>query len=73
MASFASSSPSSPTLAVVTGAASGIGQALTQARRTLRPWWPQLVAGRGKPVATLSPAALQSVPGTGPCDFTRAA
>ena len=34
--------------------------------RTLRLWWPHLVAGRGAAVVTVSAAALQSYPGAGP-------
>ncbi|WIN00501.1 SDR family NAD(P)-dependent oxidoreductase [Actinoplanes oblitus] len=41
--------------------------------RTLRLWWPQLVAGRGKAVVTVSAAALQSYPGAGPYRATKAA
>lgn len=41
--------------------------------RTLRLWWPHLVAGRGKAVATVSAAALQSYPGAGPYRATKAA
>jgi NAD(P)-dependent dehydrogenase (short-subunit alcohol dehydrogenase family) len=41
--------------------------------RTLRLWWPQLRAGRGKAVATVSSAALQSFPGAGPYRATKAA
>lgn len=43
------------------------------ALRTLRLWWPHLRAGRGKAVATLSAAALQSFPGAGPYRATKAA
>lgn len=41
--------------------------------RTLRLWWPHLLAGRGKAVATVSSAALQSFPGAGPYRATKAA
>jgi 2-keto-3-deoxy-L-fuconate dehydrogenase len=41
--------------------------------RTLRLWWPHLCEGRGKAVATLSSAALQSFPGAGPYRATKAA
>ena len=41
--------------------------------RTLRLWWPHLCAGRGKAVATLSPAALTSFPGAGPYRASKAA
>jgi 2-keto-3-deoxy-L-fuconate dehydrogenase len=41
--------------------------------RTLRLWWPHLHEGRGKAVATLSSAALQSFPGAGPYRATKAA
>ena len=43
------------------------------ALRTLRLWWPHLVAGRGKAIATVSSAALQSFPGAGPYRATKAA
>lgn len=43
------------------------------ALRTLRLWWPHLCAGRGKAVATLSSAALQSFPGAGPYRASKAA
>lgn len=43
------------------------------ALRTLRLWWPHLCAGRGKAVATLSAAALQSFPGAGPYRASKAA
>jgi len=43
------------------------------AMRTLRLWWPHLCAGRGKAVATLSAAALQSFPGAGPYRASKAA
>lgn len=43
------------------------------ALRTLRLWWPQLCAGRGLAVATLSAAALQSFPGAGPYRASKAA
>ncbi len=43
------------------------------ALRTLRLWWPHLVAGRGKAVATVSSSALQSFPGAGPYRATKAA
>jgi 2-keto-3-deoxy-L-fuconate dehydrogenase len=43
------------------------------ALRTLRLWWPHLCAGRGRAVATLSAAALQSFPGAGPYRATKAA
>ena len=43
------------------------------ALRTLRLWWPQLVAGKGKAVATVSSAALQTYPGAGPYRATKAA
>lgn len=43
------------------------------ALRTLRLWWPHLCAGRGKAVATLSSAALQSFPGVGPYRASKAA
>ena len=43
------------------------------ALRTLRLWWPHLVAGRGEAVATVSSAALQSFPGAGPYRATKAA
>ncbi|MBC7957334.1 MAG: SDR family oxidoreductase [Cytophagales bacterium] len=43
------------------------------ALRTLRLWWPHLRAGRGKAVATLSAAALQSFPGAAPYRATKAA
>lgn len=43
------------------------------ALRTLRLWWPQLRAGAGAAVATLSPAALTSFPGAGPYRATKAA
>lgn len=43
------------------------------ALRTLRLWWPNLVAGQGKAVATVSSAALQSFPGAGPYRATKAA
>ncbi|CAG1018734.1 partial Oxidoreductase UcpA, partial [Burkholderiaceae bacterium] len=41
--------------------------------RTLRLWWPHLVAGAGKAVATVSAAALQSYPGADPYRATKAA
>lgn len=43
------------------------------AMRTLRLWWPNLVAGGGKAVATVSAAAVQSFPGAGPYRATKAA
>jgi NAD(P)-dependent dehydrogenase (short-subunit alcohol dehydrogenase family) len=43
------------------------------ALRTLRLWWPHLCAGRGKAVATLSSAALQTFPGAGPYRASKAA
>ena len=43
------------------------------ALRTLRLWWPNLVAGQGKAVATISSAALQSFPGAGPYRATNTA
>lgn len=43
------------------------------ALRTLRLWWPHLCAGRGKAVATLSSAALQSFPGAWPYRASKAA
>jgi len=43
------------------------------ALRTLQLWWPHLRAGRGKAVATLSAAALQSFPGAGPYRASKAA
>jgi len=43
------------------------------ALRTLRLWWPQLVAGRGRAVATVSAAALTSFPGAGPYRASKAA
>ena len=43
------------------------------ALRTLRLWWPHLVAGQGKAVATLSAAALTSFPGAGPYRASKAA
>jgi NAD(P)-dependent dehydrogenase (short-subunit alcohol dehydrogenase family) len=43
------------------------------ALRTLRLWWPHLCAGRGKAVATLSPAALTSFLGAGPYRASKAA
>jgi 2-keto-3-deoxy-L-fuconate dehydrogenase len=43
------------------------------ALRTLRLWWPNLLAGQGKAVATVSSAALQSFPGAGPYRATKAA
>jgi NAD(P)-dependent dehydrogenase (short-subunit alcohol dehydrogenase family) len=43
------------------------------ALRTLRLWWPHLLAGRGKAVATLSAAALTSFPGAGPYRASKAA
>src|SRR3954447_9819818 len=41
--------------------------------RTLRLWWPHLREGRGKAVATVSCAALQSYPGAGPYRASKAA
>ncbi|CAN5899527.1 SDR family oxidoreductase [soil metagenome] len=41
--------------------------------RTLRLWWPHLLAGSGRAVATASSAALQSFPGAGPYRATKAA
>lgn len=41
--------------------------------RTLRLWWPHLLAGRGSAVATVSPAALTSFPGAGPYRASKAA
>lgn len=46
---------------------------VTAALRTLRLWWPHLREGRGKAVATVSSAALQSYPGAGPYRATKAA
>lgn len=43
------------------------------ALRTLRLWWPHLLAGGGKAVATLSAAALTSFPGAGPYRASKAA
>jgi 2-keto-3-deoxy-L-fuconate dehydrogenase len=43
------------------------------AMRTLRLWWPNLLVGRGKAVATLSAAALQSFPGLSTYRATKAA
>jgi 2-keto-3-deoxy-L-fuconate dehydrogenase len=43
------------------------------ALRTLRLWWPHLCAGRGKAIATVSSAALQSFPGAGPYRASKAA
>jgi 2-keto-3-deoxy-L-fuconate dehydrogenase len=43
------------------------------ALRTLRLWWPHLCAGRGKAVATLSPAGMMSFPGAGPYRASKAA
>jgi 2-keto-3-deoxy-L-fuconate dehydrogenase len=43
------------------------------ALRTLRLWWPHLLAGRGKAVATLSAAAMTSFPGAGPYRASKAA
>ncbi|MES2068736.1 MAG: SDR family NAD(P)-dependent oxidoreductase [Pseudomonadota bacterium] len=40
---------------------------------SLRCWWPQLVAGQGKAVATVSTAALQSYPGAALYRATKAA
>jgi 2-keto-3-deoxy-L-fuconate dehydrogenase len=46
---------------------------VTAAIRTLRLWWPHLREGRGKAVATVSSAALQSYPGAGPYRASKAA
>lgn len=46
---------------------------VTAALRTLRLWWPHLREGRGRAVATVSCAALQSYPGAGPYRASKAA